>query len=74
MKGIISQLKQYNGCISESRGAFGGIATLWNHSIWKHITNAVSQYWIKVTLESLIDKKRIVIYNIYAPIHYRDKE
>eukprot|EP00253_Pinus_taeda_P013871 PITA_13871 len=74
MKEIINRLKQYEGCIRESRGASGGIATLWNHSIWKHTTDTISQYWIKVTLENLADSKRIDIYNIYAPSHYREKE
>eukprot|EP00253_Pinus_taeda_P032306 PITA_32306 len=44
------------------------------HQEMKGIIDTISQYWIKVTLESLIDNQRIVIYNIYAPIHYRDKE
>eukprot|EP00253_Pinus_taeda_P031845 PITA_31845 len=74
MKGIIDQLKQYKGHTSESRGASRGIATLWNHNIWKQTTDTVNQYWIKVTLESLTDNKRIVIYNVYAPSQYRDKE
>lgn len=74
MKEIIDQLKQYEGSICESRGASGGIATLWNHNVWKHTTDTISEYWIKVTLESLTDSKRIVIYNIYGPSHYRDKE
>jgi len=74
MKGIINQLKQHEGCIWESRGASGGIATLWNHIVWKHTTDTFRHYWIKVTLESLIDSKIIAIYNIYVPSHYRDKE
>lgn len=51
MKGIIDKLKQYEGRICDSRGASRGIATLWNHSVSKHITDRISQYWIKVTRE-----------------------
>jgi len=42
MKGIIDQLKQYEGRICESRGASRGIVTLWNHSVWKHTIDTIS--------------------------------
>ena len=74
MKGIIDQLKQYEGKICESRGASGGIATIWNQSTWTCISDTINQYWIKVTLENQEDNKRIVIYNIYAQNDFRDKE
>ena len=51
MRGIIDRLKQYDGSIYESRGASGGIATLWNHTAWKHQTDTINQFWIKVNLE-----------------------
>ena len=34
MKKIIDQQKQYLGSISESRGASGGIVTIWDSSKW----------------------------------------
>ena len=74
MKRIIKKFKQYEGCICESRGASGGIATIWNQSTWTCISNVISQYWIKINLECRVDKKKIFIYNIYAPNHFRDKE
>ena len=52
MKGIIDKIKQYEGLIFESRGASGGLATLWNHSVWVHKHNTTNQYWIKVTIET----------------------
>ena len=35
MKAIMDKMKQYGGTLSKSRGASSGLATLWNHNIWK---------------------------------------
>lgn len=34
MRSIIDEQNQYKGCVSEARGASGGIATLWGHDKW----------------------------------------
>jgi len=74
MSGIIEQQRQYKGSINEARGASGGIATIWNQSIWNCNSETVNQYWIKTVLENKVNKKIIIIYNIYVPNHFRDKE
>ena len=74
MIGIIEQQRQYKGTISESRGASGGITTLQNHITWNYRSETINQHWIKTVLENKADKQIIVIYNIYVPNHFRDKE
>lgn len=74
MNKIIAQHKQYKGCVCESRGASGGIASLWNQNTWSITTETTNQHWIKTVLESTSNNQQIVIYNVYAPNDYRDKE
>ena len=74
MKAIMDKMKHYGGTLSESRGASGGLAILWNHIIWNHKDTTKNQNWIKVTLENCRDQKEIIVYNVYGPNHYRDKE
>jgi len=42
MTKIIEHNKQYNGSISESRGAFEGIATIWNQNIWNYKSEIIN--------------------------------
>ena len=44
MKGIIDQLRHYDGHICEARGAFGGITTIWNKNVWTCTSNTINQY------------------------------
>lgn len=74
MRGIVEQQKQYKGSISESRGASGGITTLWNHSKWNYRSASLHQHWIKTVLENRVDNQIAIIYNIYVPNHFREKE
>ena len=74
MRGIIDQQKQYKGSIIESRGASRGIATLWNHSKWNCTSEKLHQHWIRIVLENRIDNQTTIIYNVYAPNHFREKE
>lgn len=74
MKKIITYHKQYKGSVCESRGASGGIATLWDQNTWSLIAETIHQHWINTALENTSNNQRIVIYNVYAPNHYRDKE
>lgn len=71
---IIEQLRHYEGQICEARGASRGITTMWKKNTWKCTSKIVNPYWIKVTLEKQAEDKQIVIYNIYAPNHFRDKD
>ena len=74
MTRIIEQLRHYEGQICEARGASGGITTMWNKNIWICTSNTINPYLIKFILEKKEEHKQIVIYNIYAPNHFRDKE
>ena len=74
MTRIIDQFKHYEGHICEAREASGGITTMWNKNVWTCTSNTINQYWIKVILEKQAQHKQIVIYNIYSPNHFRDKE
>eukprot|EP00253_Pinus_taeda_P029738 PITA_29738 len=73
-KKIIDQQKQYLGSISESRGASGGIVTNWDSSKWICTSANTHQNWIRAILESRIGNKTVIIYNVYVPTHYREKE
>lgn len=70
----IEQQRKYKGSISESIGASGGIVTLWNYSTWNYRSETVNHHWIKTVLENRVDKQIIVIYNIYVPNNFIDKE
>lgn len=74
MTRIIEQLRHYEGQICEARRASGGITTMWNKNTWKCTSKTINPYWIKVTLEKQAEDKQIVIYNIYALNHFRDKD
>lgn len=71
---IIEQLRHYEGQTCEARGASGGITTMCNKNTWICISKTINPHWIKVILESQEKQKQIVIYNIYTPNHFRDKE
>ena len=74
IRGIIDQQKQYKGCTSDSRGSSGGIATLWDHNKWTYVSVNLQQHWIRTTFDSRTNDQTVIIYNMYAPNHYREKE
>jgi len=74
IRGIIDQQKQYKGYTSDSRGAFGGISTLWDHSKWNCTSINLHQHWIRTVLDNKNDNQSIVVYNVYAPNNYRENE
>ena len=41
MNKIIEQHKRYKGCICDSKGALGGIATLWLQDEWNNTAEMV---------------------------------
>ena len=49
---IISKEKQYDGTLSKSRGASGGLATLWSTNTWQPKGTTVNQNWLKIVLEN----------------------
>lgn len=74
MKKIIDIQKQYLGVISSSRGASGGIVTIWNSQNWNCDSAIINQNWIRTKLDSKTEDKSLIIYNVYVPNHYREKE
>lgn len=74
MKKIIEQQKQYLGNISESKGASRGIVTIWDKNKWICTAANPHQNWIRSTLDSSIGIQTVIIYNVYVPNHYREKE
>eukprot|EP00253_Pinus_taeda_P033841 PITA_33841 len=74
MRSIIDQQNQYKGCISEARGPSGGIATLWDKNKWNFVSINPQQHWIRTAFDSRMNNQTIIIYNVYAPNHYREKE
>lgn len=73
MRRIIDQQKQYIGCISDSRGASGGIVTIWDNSKWNCTSTILHQHWIRTALDSRTGNHTVIIYNVYVPSHYREK-
>jgi len=74
MKKIIDHQKQYLGTISSSRGASGGIVTIWDSHRWICNSAIINQNWIRTNLESRTGDRSVVIYNVYVPNHYKEKE
>eukprot|EP00253_Pinus_taeda_P017097 PITA_17097 len=71
---IIGKYKDYKGSICKARGASGGITTIWNQNDWRSEAELIDQHWIKTVLQNSISNQQIVIFNVYVPNHYRDKE
>jgi len=74
MRRIIDQQKHYTGCINDLRGASGGIVTIWDNSKWNLTSTNLHQHWITTILDSRIGNHTVIIYNVYSPNHYREKE
>eukprot|EP00253_Pinus_taeda_P004529 PITA_04529 len=74
MSEVISQQKRFCGSISEARGASGGIVTLWDSNKWICSSTNTQQSWIRTALESRTGEQPIIVYNVYVPNQYREKE
>lgn len=74
MNQIIEKHKFYQGYVCESRGASGGIVTLWLQDKWIKIAETMERNWIKTTLQNKMSSYQLIIFNVYIPNHYRDKE
>ena len=74
MRSIIDQQNQYKGCVSNARGPLGGIATLWDHNKWNCVSVNLQQHWIRTAFDSRTNNQIVIIYSVYAPNHYREKE
>eukprot|EP00253_Pinus_taeda_P034106 PITA_34106 len=74
MQNIIDAQRQYLGTVSSSRGASGGIVTIWNSQQWNCDSATINQNWIRTKLVSKKENRDLIIYNVYIPNQYREKE
>eukprot|EP00253_Pinus_taeda_P028479 PITA_28479 len=74
MQKIIDAQRQYLGAVSSSRGASGGIVTIWNSQQWNCDSATINQNWIRTKLDSKKENRSLTIYNVYVPNQYREKE
>eukprot|EP00253_Pinus_taeda_P010539 PITA_10539 len=74
MQKIIDAQRHFSGVISSSRGASGGIVTMWNNQNWDCNSTIYNQNWIRTNLNSKEENCDLIIYNVYIPNHYREKE
>eukprot|EP00253_Pinus_taeda_P002537 PITA_02537 len=74
MQKIIDAQRHFSGVISSSRGASGGIVTMWNSQHWDCDSIIYNQNWIRTNLNSKDENCEFIIYNVYIPNHYREKE
>lgn len=74
MQKIIDTQRQYSGAISSSRGASGGIVTMWNNQQCDCDSTIINQNWIRTNLNSKEESRDLIIYNVYIPNHSREKE
>eukprot|EP00253_Pinus_taeda_P008137 PITA_08137 len=74
MQKIIDAQKNFSGASSNSRGASGGIVTMWNNQYWDCKSTIYNQNWLRTNLNSKEENCDLIIYNVYIPNHYREKE
>eukprot|EP00253_Pinus_taeda_P024611 PITA_24611 len=74
MQKIIDAQRHFSGVISSYRGASGGIVTMWNSQNWDCNSTIYNQNWIRTNLNSKEENCDLIIYNVYIPNHYREKE
>jgi exonuclease III len=63
-----------SGIAASSRGASGGLYTLWNSQIFKVEFSHVTQHWILVRLIHLYSGHFFYLVNVYMPNLFRDKK
>ena len=56
------------------RRASGGICTLWNSNELELEASKQMQHWIYMNLVSKETRKHYHLFNIYVPMHYKEKE
>lgn len=74
MQTIIESQKSFIGISSASRGASGGITTMWKKQYWNCASSVINSNWIRTNLVNKEKNWDIIIYNIYVPNHFREKE
>eukprot|EP00253_Pinus_taeda_P016434 PITA_16434 len=74
MQKIVGAHQNFSGASSSSRGASGGITTMWNNQYWDCKSTIFNQNWLRINLNSKEKNCDLIIYNVYIPNHYREKE
>eukprot|EP00253_Pinus_taeda_P025196 PITA_25196 len=74
MQKIVDAQKNFSGASNNSRGASGGITTMWNNQYWDCKSTIINQNWLRTNLSSKEENWDLIIYNVYIPNHYREKE
>lgn len=74
MQLIIEAQKFFTRVSSNSRGASGGITTMWNKQQWNCKSSVLKQNWIRTSLVNKEESCDLIIYNVYIPNHFREKE
>eukprot|EP00253_Pinus_taeda_P008234 PITA_08234 len=74
MQKIVDSHQRFSGASSSSRGASGGITTMWNNQYWDCISTSYNQNWLKTNLSNKQKNCDLIIYNVYTPNQYREKE
>ena len=65
--------KKQGGYAVSSRGASGGLATLWNKNGFSLLNFFSTQRWIFTELQHLPSKISIALFNLYVLVHYMEK-
>jgi len=74
MQKIVDAQKKISGISSDSRGASGGITVMWNSQLWDCKSSLPNQNWLKINLAHKDESWDLIIYNVYIPNQYREKE
>eukprot|EP00253_Pinus_taeda_P019808 PITA_19808 len=74
MQKIVDAQKNFSGTSSDSRGASGGITVMWNNQHWDCKSSFLNQNWLRINLSHKDESCDLIIYNVYIPNQYREKE
>ena len=65
--------KSFEGTMTYSIGALGGIGMIWNKGKWELTSQKLNNWWVRIDLKNKTTNEEFTMLNIYAPNHYRDK-
>eukprot|EP00253_Pinus_taeda_P003328 PITA_03328 len=74
MQKIVDAQKNFLGISNDSRGASGGVAVMWSGHLWDCKSFSLNQNWLKINLVQKDESCDIIIYNVYIPNQFREKE
>eukprot|EP00253_Pinus_taeda_P003329 PITA_03329 len=74
MQKIVDAQKNFLGISNDSRGASGGVAVMWSSHLWDCKSFSLNQNWLKINLVQKDESCDIIIYNVYIPNQFREKE